>query len=74
MFEGADRRIALMPQTPLVVVETQYVCVHCGCDKRRGPFSYMARKLIVGCCRLSVAERAGVLPDQVHVCQSFISD
>lgn len=74
MFEGADRRVALMPQAPQALVESQYVCAHCGLDKRKGPFSYMARKLIVGCCRASVAERAGVTPDQVNVCRSFLSD
>lgn len=75
MFEGADRHlVALMPQPSRVSIEAQYICTHCGLDKRKGPFSFMARKLIVGCCRASVAERAGVLPDQVNVCQSFLSD
>lgn len=75
MFEGADRRLqALMPQLPVATIEPQYVCAHCGGDKRKGPFSFMARKLIVGCCRASVAERAGVTPTEVNACQSFISD
>lgn len=75
MFEGADRRLqALMPQLPRASVEAQYVCNHCGDDKRKGPFSFMARKLIVGCCRASVAERAGVPAEQVNACQSFITD
>lgn len=72
MFEGADRPMAVLTMTTLV--DDQYVCARCGGDKRKGPFSYMGRQWIVGCCRASVAEKAGVSPEQVNVCQSFISD
>ncbi len=70
MFEGADRSTEQMS----VRLAAQYVCEHCGNDRRSGPFSFLGRKVVIGCCRASVAERAGVSADQVRVTQSFLSD
>lgn len=65
MFEGADRRIAEQLLRPRLAMA--YTCAYCGNDKRTGPFIFLGRKRIVGCCRVSVAERSGVSPGQVQI-------
>ena len=71
MFEDTNRS---MKSLQVSRIDPQYVCVHCGGDRRKGPFTFDGRKRVVGCCRVAVAEKAGVAPADVNVCQSFISD